>query len=70
MHRHRYQPFNHLMGKLTEYFAFPHVNNVLRDVYGMEPKVLSAVGGRCDRTRPNQSYGPRVPTTLLAEFRT
>jgi hypothetical protein len=41
--KHRYQPFNYRMGKLTEYFAFPFVKTVLQDLYEMEPKVLSAV---------------------------
>jgi len=40
--KHRYQPFNYRIGKLTEYFAFPDVKAVLNDLYGMEPKVLSA----------------------------
>ncbi|MEG4213643.1 GIY-YIG nuclease family protein [Microcoleus sp. S13_B4] len=41
--KHRYQPFNYRIGKLTEYFAFPNVKAVLNDLYGMEAKVLSAV---------------------------
>jgi hypothetical protein len=41
--KHRYQPFNYRIGKLTEYFAFPNVKVVLKDLYGMEVKVLSAV---------------------------
>jgi hypothetical protein len=41
--KHRYQPFNYRIGKLTEYFAFPDVKAVLQDLYGMEAKVLSAV---------------------------
>ena len=41
--KHRYQPFNYRIGKLTEYFAFPKVKAVLNDLYGMKPKVLSAV---------------------------
>jgi len=41
--KHRYQPFNYRIGKLTEYFVFPNVKAVLNDLYGMEPKVLSAV---------------------------
>lgn len=41
--KHRYQPFNYRIGKLTEYFAFPNVKLVLNDLYGMEAKVLSAV---------------------------
>jgi hypothetical protein len=28
---------------LTEYFVFPNVKAVLNDLYGMEPKLLSAV---------------------------
>ena len=38
----QYQPFNHRIGKLTEYFVFPNVKLVLKDLYGMKPKVLSA----------------------------
>ena len=41
--KHRYQPFNYRIGKLTEYFAFPDVKPVLNDLYGMEAKVLSEV---------------------------
>jgi len=41
--KHRYQPFNYRIGKLTEYFVFPNVKVVLRDLYGMEARVLSAV---------------------------
>ena len=41
--KHRYQPFNYRIGKLTEYFVFPNVKAVLNDLYGMEAKVLSAV---------------------------
>jgi hypothetical protein len=41
--KHRYQPFNYRIGKLTEYFAFPDVKAVLKDLYGMESKVLSDV---------------------------
>jgi hypothetical protein len=41
--KHRYQPFNYRIGKLTEYFAFPDVKAVLNDLYEMEPKVLSDV---------------------------
>ena len=36
--KHRYQPFNYRIGKLTEYFVFPDVKVVLYDLYGMEPK--------------------------------
>jgi len=48
--KHRYQPFNYRIGKLTEYFAFPDVKVVLCDLYGMEPKEpsdveLDAIGG-------------------------
>ncbi|MEG4494864.1 GIY-YIG nuclease family protein [Microcoleus sp. D3_18_C4] len=39
--KHRYQPFNYRIGKLTEYFAFPNVKVVLQDLYEMESKVLS-----------------------------
>ena len=41
--KHRYKAFNYRIGKLTEYFVFPNVKAVLNDLYGMEPKVLSAV---------------------------
>jgi hypothetical protein len=41
--KHRYKAFNYRIGKLTEYFAFPNVKLILNDLYGMEPKVLSAV---------------------------
>jgi hypothetical protein len=41
--KHRYQPFNYRIGKLTEYFAFPFVKAVLQDLCEMKPKVLSAV---------------------------
>ena len=41
--KHRYQPFNYRIGKLTEYFCFPNVKVVLRDLYGMEARVLSDV---------------------------
>jgi hypothetical protein len=40
--KHRYKAFNYRIGKLTEYFVFPDVKAVLNDLYGMEPKVLSA----------------------------
>jgi hypothetical protein len=41
--KHRYQPFNYRIGKLTEYFVFPNVKAVLQDLYEMESKVLSDV---------------------------
>jgi hypothetical protein len=41
--KHRYQPFNYRIGKLTEYFAFPNVKALLQDLYEMKPKVLSVV---------------------------
>ena len=41
--KHRYQPFNYRIGKLTEYFVFPNVKAVLNDLYGMEAKVFSDV---------------------------
>jgi len=41
--KHRYQPFNYRIGKLTEYFQFPNVKTILNDLYAMEAKVLSAV---------------------------
>jgi hypothetical protein len=41
--KHRYQPFNYRIGKLTEYFAFPNVKVVLQDLCEMKSKVLSDV---------------------------
>jgi hypothetical protein len=41
--KHRYQPFNYRIGKLTEYFVFPNVKVVLQDLCEMESKVLSDV---------------------------
>ena len=41
--KHRYQPSNYRIGKLTEYFQFPNVKLILNDLYGMEAKVLSDV---------------------------
>ncbi len=41
--KHRYQPFNYRIGKLTEYFVFPNVKAVLNDLYGMEAKMISEV---------------------------
>ena len=41
--KHRYQPFNYRIGKLTEYFQFPNVKVVLQDLYEMKPKMLSDV---------------------------
>ena len=41
--KHRYQPFNYRIGKLTEYFVFPFVKALLQDLYEMKPKVLSVV---------------------------
>ncbi|MEG4232862.1 GIY-YIG nuclease family protein [Microcoleus sp. Pol11C3] len=41
--KHRYQPFNYRIGKLTEYFQFPNVKTILNDLYGIEAKVLSEV---------------------------
>ncbi len=41
--KHRYKAFNYRIGKLTEYFVFPNVKVVLRDLYGMEARVLLAV---------------------------
>lgn len=38
----QYRPFNHRIGKLTEYFAFPDFKAVLDDLYGMEPPALFA----------------------------
>ncbi|WP_333341479.1 GIY-YIG nuclease family protein [Microcoleus sp. BROC3] len=51
--KHRYQPFNYRIGKLTEYFQFPNVKVVLQDLGEMKPKVLSDVEvdilSLCDR---------------------
>jgi hypothetical protein len=41
--KHRYQPFNYRIGKLTEYFAFPSAKVVLQDLCEMKPKMLSDV---------------------------
>ena len=41
--KHRYQPFNYRIGKLTEYFVFPDVKAILNDLYEMEPKLLSEI---------------------------
>ena len=41
--KHRYQPFNYRIGKLTEYFQFPNVKAVLQDLCEMKPKMLSDV---------------------------
>jgi hypothetical protein len=41
--KHRYQPFNYRIGKLTEYFVFPFVKVLLQDLYEMKPKTLSDV---------------------------
>ncbi len=39
----RYQRFNFPIGTLTEYFRFPKVETVMRDLTGMEAKALSPV---------------------------
>jgi hypothetical protein len=41
--KHRYQPFNYRIGKLTEYFVFPDVKAVLQDLCQMKSKMLSDV---------------------------
>ncbi|WP_341737927.1 GIY-YIG nuclease family protein [Microcoleus sp. CAWBG640] len=41
--KHRYQPFNYRIGRLTEYFCFPDVKPILNDLYEMEPKLLSEI---------------------------
>jgi AcrB/AcrD/AcrF family len=38
----QYQLFNHRIGKLREYFAFPDFKAVFDDLYGMEPPALFA----------------------------
>ena len=52
--KHRYQPFNYRIGKLTEYFQFPNVKVVLQDLCEMKPKMLSDVEvdvlSLCDRS--------------------
>ncbi len=52
-----------------EYFACPNVKTVLRDLYAMEPKVLSPVGQNAIALIPIKAAAGRVRTTLLAEFR-
>ena len=44
----QYQFFNRRIGKLTEYFVFPNVKLVQKDLYGMKPKVLWAALVGCD----------------------
>ncbi len=41
--KHRYKQFNYPIGTLTEYFQFPQIKPVLRDLFDMEPKVLGEV---------------------------
>lgn len=41
--KHRYRRFNYPIGTLTEYFQFPNVKPVLRDLHGMEVKILNAL---------------------------
>lgn len=41
--KHRYQRYNVRISSLTEYFRFPKVQPVLRDLQRMAPKVLNAV---------------------------
>jgi len=41
--KHRYQPFNYRIGKLTEYFVFPFVKALLQDLCEMKPKMVSDV---------------------------
>jgi hypothetical protein len=41
--KHRYKAFNYRIGKLTEYFTFPDVKEVLQDLCEMKPKMLSDV---------------------------
>lgn len=41
--KYRYKPFNYRIGKLTEYFRFPDVKTILKDLNQMESKVLSEV---------------------------
>ena len=60
--KHRYQPFNYRIGKLTEYFQFPNVKVVLQDLCEMKPKVLSDVEvdvlSLCDR--PQKTSGKKA----------
>ena len=39
--KHRYKEFNYRIGKLTEYYRFKDIESVLKDLYSMQPKVLS-----------------------------
>jgi hypothetical protein len=53
--KHHYKAFNYRIEKLTEYFVFPNVKRILRDLFEMEAKVLGdveldvRVRGECDR---------------------
>ncbi|MBE9119526.1 GIY-YIG nuclease family protein [Tychonema sp. LEGE 07199] len=63
--KHRYQPFNYRIGKLTEYFAFPNVKLILTDLYEMEPKVLSEI--EVDVLNCEQSDSARCQSVNLGE---
>ena len=39
--KHRYKEFNYRIGKLTEYYRFQDIDAVSKDLYSMQPKVLS-----------------------------
>jgi hypothetical protein len=39
--KHRYQPFNYRIGKLTEYYRFNEIEPVLEDLFSMEQKILN-----------------------------
>ncbi|MEG4058950.1 MULTISPECIES: GIY-YIG nuclease family protein [unclassified Microcoleus] len=63
--KHRYQPFNYRIGKLTEYFVFPNVKLILTDLYEMEPKVLSEI--EVDVLNCEQSDSARCQSVNLGE---
>ena len=63
--KHRYQPFNYRIGKLTEYFVFPNVKAVLNDLYEMKPKILSEI--EVDVLNCEQSDSARCQSVNLGE---
>ena len=40
--KYRYSQYNHAIGKLTEYFLFPNIEPVLKDLNSLQPKQFSA----------------------------
>jgi hypothetical protein len=75
--KHRYQPFNYRIGKLTEYFVFPNVKAVLNDLYGMKPKLISAVEldaiaaaitGKVNRVSAQKSVAKPLMLGVLVEY--